>query len=140
MKFYSNKFLISFLVLTVVLYGFSVRVAEAAALVKIVDTVFNVILNTVLATIEVIVGNVLGVDWLSADGSCRFGNLSGKVIKTYADECGGDNGGGGGASGSPTLQDQTATPIVSSDGNCTTGFTLNYSVTDAYQYAIYRDS
>ena len=52
----------------------------------------------------------------------------------------GGGGGGGGGGGSPTLLDSLATPIVSSDGNCTTGFTLDYSVTDAYQYVIYRDN
>lgn len=43
-----------------------------------------------------------------------------------------------GAVGSPVLQNQTITPVMSSDGNCTTGFILNYNVTDAYSYAIYR--
>jgi hypothetical protein len=151
MKFYSNKFFISFLILTVIFYSLSIRTAQAGGdflgdffggIVNILDTVFNVILNTVIGSIELFVGGVLGVDWLSADGSCRLGNVSGKVIKTYADECGGDSGGGGGgASGSPTLQNQTATPIINSDktGTCTTGFTLNYETIDALRYGIYRD-
>lgn len=85
------------------------------------------------------------------------GGQSGAGVATSLvknNECGGGGGGGdgnssgGGASprqgvagspGSPTLQSQTATPTVSSDGNCVTGFTLLYSVTDAYQYGIYRD-
>ena len=150
MSFFNNKFFISFLILTVAIYGLSVKTAQAGdfvgdvlgGVVNILDTVFNVVLNTIIGISELIIGGVLGVDWLSADGSCRLGNVSGKVIKTYADECGGDSGGGGGgASGSPILQDQTATPIVNSDktGTCTTGFTLNYTVTDAYKAGIYRD-
>ena len=64
--------------------------------------------------------------------SCNFNVLWGGC---------GDSGGSGGPAPTPTLNNQTATPIINSDktGTCTTGFTLNYSVTDAYQYGIYRD-
>lgn len=137
MKFYSNKFLISFLILTVLFYSFSAQTAEAGwnpfkafknifkAVHNVLDTVFNVVLNTIIGISELALGNVLGVSWLNADGTCRLGNISSSFLKEYAKECGGDSGGGGGAAGSPTLQNQTATPILSSNGNCTTGFTLN---------------
>ena len=157
MSFFNNKFFVSFLILIVAIYGLSVKTAHAGfwddvwdaisgafeAVVDIIDTVINVVLNTFIGSLEVFFGGVLGIDWLSADGSCRLGNVSGKVIKTYAGECGGDSGGGGGgASGSPTLENQTATPIINSDktGTCTTGFTLNYTTVDALRYGIYRDN
>lgn len=139
MRFFSNKFLISFLILTVLIYGFSAKQAEAKGVANFFGNVFAVVINLILGSLETVWGNLLGIKWLSADGNCRLGNLSGTVIKDYSKECGDDSSGGGGTAGSPTLQNQTATPIMSADGTCTTGFTLNYSVTDAYKYAIYRD-
>ena len=108
-------------------------------IVDVVDTVINTVVNFHLAIAEIAIGGILGVDFLSRDGNCRLENLSGAVLHTYDDECEeGGGGGGGGASGSPTLNSQTATPIKQND-SCIVGFTLSYSVTDAYQYAIYRD-
>ena len=109
MRFYSNKAFIFILLLIIVLVYSFPKTAEAGWLddffdfiggsfsfiANVVDTVFNVILNTVLGLTEVFVGGVLGVDWLSADGSCRLGNVSGAVLKTYAGECGGDSGNSG---------------------------------------------
>ena len=152
MKFFSNKFFILFLCFTVIVYFAWAEPAHAFSwddvfdffedvfetVTNIIDTVFNVIFNLVIGISEVTLGNVLGVSWLSADGSCRLGNLSGRVLKTYAGECGGDSGGGGSTvAGSPTLQSQTATPIV--QNSCTTGFILNYETIDALKYGIYRD-
>lgn len=128
-----------------IFYSISVQVAQAAevvkAIVSAVDTVFNVVINTVLGSIEVFLGALTGIDWLSDDGNCRLGNISGKVLKDYSDECdNGNGGGGGGAANSPTLQDQSNEPLMSADGACTTGYKLSYSVTDAYQYGIYRNN
>ena len=117
--------------------SFVVEIFEA--IVDVVDTALNVIINLPLAILETAIGGILGIDFLSRDGNCRLDNLSGAVLHTYDDECGeGGGDGGGGALGSPTLNSQIATPIKSNE-SCTTGFTLSYSVTDAYQYAIYRD-
>ena len=57
--------------------------------------VFAVVINLILGSLETVWGNLLGIKWLSADGNCRLGNLSGTVIKDYSKECGDDSSGGG---------------------------------------------
>jgi len=66
--------------------------------------------------------------------ACQYG-----VDNPLWSGCSKDGNSSSGAAGSPTLQNQTATPIMNADGTCTTGFTLNYETVDALQYAIYRD-
>ncbi len=146
MKFYSNKAFVFILLLIIVLVFSFPKTAEAGdwvgdflgGVIDIIDTVFNVVLNSIIGVAEILAGNILGVSWLSADGSCRLGNVSGKVLKEYAKECGGDSGNSGSSvAGSPTLTSQTMTPIV--QNSCTTGFILNYETVDALKYGIYRD-
>jgi len=62
--------------------------------------------------------------------SCNFNVLWGG--------CG--DGGGGGSAPEPKLNSQTAIPVMSVDGTCTTGITLNYQTVDALKYRIYRPS
>ncbi|MEK7069442.1 MAG: hypothetical protein AAB962_00070, partial [Patescibacteria group bacterium] len=146
MNIFHNKAFIFILLLIVVLVWSFPKTAEAGdwigdiagAIIDVFDTVFNVVLNTIIGSLEVIYGNLLGVTWLKADGKCRLGNVSGKVLKEYAKECGGDSGNSGSSvAGSPTLNSQTATPII--QNSCTTGFILNYETVDALKYGIYRD-
>ena len=98
-----------------------------------------------------ILGNFGGAGMGGGPGGPSGGAIAVELVKN--NNCDGgstssdQNGAGAGASptpwqgaaGSPTLQNQTASPAVSSDGNCVTGFTLSYNATDAYQYGIYRD-
>ena len=156
MKFYSNKFLISFLILTVLLYSFSVKIAEAKGVIRVLA--FVVVVVAVVAAVWFTGGAALaamgvaggtggaiaaGIGLLVLGPALGIGLAQCLVLGQNSftnPNCGGSSGSSWqGTSGSPTLQNQTATPIVSSDGNCTTGYTLSYSVTDAYQYAIYRD-
>ncbi|MCL5004751.1 MAG: hypothetical protein M1170_02285, partial [Patescibacteria group bacterium] len=151
MKFYSNKFLISFLILAVLFYSFSVKVVEAKGVIQFVAAVVAIVIIIYVPVLApyILAGNVIaGIvaaklfpcnQWTSAlVGGAVGGSVgSGVAISLSGKECG--NSGSSGAVGSPTLQNQTATAIMSSDGNCTTGYTLSYSVTDAYQYGIYRD-
>jgi hypothetical protein len=147
-NFYFHKFLSILLIITVLfLYSHE---AEAKGVVnvftsivevvaKVVTTVFNVISNISLSIIEMGLGGLLGNGFLSNDGKCRWGNLGNSLFKIYAGECDDSSASSWqGTPGSPTLNSQTAAPI--SQNNCITGFTLSYSVTDAYQYGIYRNN
>jgi hypothetical protein len=158
MKFYSNKFFISFLILTVLFYGFSAKMAEAKGVASIITqviiiavvivaiagtggfgaaiaSVINPLVSAGLATAMGIVGGTLMGAVVVGQAACLMG-----ANNPMFTGCGGENNSSWqGAAGSPTLQNQTATPIKSNE-SCTTGFTLSYSVTDAYQYGIYRDN
>ena len=158
MKFYSNKFLISFLILVVLLYSFSVKTAEAKGVASIFTVVAIVVVVVALAVSTGGAGLGIGATF----GGITGGAASGIALGTAAlvsvaaitigqiaclsgannpmfTGCGKESSSSQqGAAGSPTLQSQTATPIKSNE-SCTTGFTLSYNVTDAYQYGIYRD-
>ena len=145
MSFFNNKFFISFLILIVAIYGLSAKTTEA----KGVATFFTQVLIPIIIVAIIVIAfpelapSLVNTAWIvggAAAGITTIGQvacLAGSNNPAFTG-CG-DNSSQQGAAGSPTLQNQTATPIISSDGNCTTGFTLNYSVTDAYQYGIYRD-
>jgi len=62
--------------------------------------------------------------------SCNFNVLWGG--------CG--DGGGRGSAPEPKLNSQTAIPVMSADGTCTTAITLNYQTIDALKYRIYSPS
>ncbi len=132
----------------VVIYGFSAKQAEAEGVATVFTQVLIVVAVVALAIVTS--GTSLGLQSFSAAwivGSVAAGITAVTQVVCLAGSsnvgfsgCGDDNGSQWqGTAGSPTLQNQSATPIVSSDGTCTTGFTLNYTVTDAYKYAIYRD-
>ncbi|MCL5004719.1 MAG: hypothetical protein M1170_02120 [Patescibacteria group bacterium] len=147
MKFFNNKFFISFLILMVLFYSFSVKTAEAKGVATFVGIILIVVAIVVfpviavglsqglaLSTAGIITASVIGGGLILGQIAC----LAGTDNPAFTG-CSGDNSNWQGAAGSPTLQNQSATPIMSSDGNCITGYTLSYSVTDAYQYGIYRD-
>ncbi len=154
MKFFSNKFLISFLILAVLFYSFSTKVFEAKGVATIITTIVAVVAVVVIVMVvcqvcAVAVASTIGQ---SAAVGLVYGGIIGAGLAIIGQVaclagsnnpmftgCGGGDTSSQGVAGSPTLQNQTAAPIMSADGNCTTGFTLNYSVTDAYQYGIYRD-
>lgn len=152
MKFFSNKFLISFLILTVLIYGFSAKQAEAKGVIQFVAAVVAIVIIIYVPLLApyLLAGNVLmGVvaaklfpcnKWTAALVGGIGGGVGAGTAITLADKkCGSTSQQG--AAGSPTLQNQTATPIINSDKTrtCTTGFTLNYETIDALQYGIYRD-
>jgi len=164
MSFFNNKFFISFLILTVAIYGLSVKTAQAGGFV---GDVFKIVVVIAITVVVASLTSGLGAALVGAIPSATSGAiLAGAIVgglvgaavgASWATQCVAPNnplgqgpismcGGGSssqwqGAAGSPILQDQTATPIVNSDktGTCTTGFTLNYTVTDAYKAGIYRD-
>jgi hypothetical protein len=78
MKFFSNKFLVSFLILAVFLYGISVRVAEA----KGVATILTAVVAVVVAVVVVmVVCQVCAVAVASAIGqSAAVGLVYGGII------------------------------------------------------------
>ena len=157
MKFYSNKFLISFLILAVLFYSFSVKIAEAKGVASVFTVIAIVVVIVALSVATGGAGLGVGATFLGVTGGAASGialgtaaliSITAITIGQIACLSGANNpmftGCGKessssqqGAAGSPTLQSQTATPIV--QNSCTTGFILNYSVTDAYQYGIYRD-
>ena len=119
MKFYSNKFLISFLILTVLFYGVFIKTAEAGwfsdlwevaddffdavhraaeVVVELVTSITNILINTVVATVEMTVGAITGNSYISEDGSCRWENLHKNAFRIYAGRCDnsswGNSGGG----------------------------------------------
>ena len=164
MSFFNNKFFISFLILTVAIYGLSVKTAQAGGFV---GDVFKIVVVIAITVVVASLTSGLGAALVGAIPSATSGAiLAGAIVgglvgaavgASWATQCVEPNnplgqgpvsmcGGGSssqwqGAAGSPILQNQTATPIINSDktGTCTTGFTLNYTVTDAYRAGIYRD-
>ena len=144
-SFYFHKFLSILLIITVLfLYSHEAEAKGVVTsivnvVVKVVTTVVNVVMNVTLSIFEMGLGGLIGNDFLSSDGNCRWSNVTNSFVRIYADKCNGSSPSSWqGTSGSPTLNSQTATPI--SQNSCITGFTLSYSVTDAYQYGIYRNN
>ncbi|MCL5004834.1 MAG: hypothetical protein M1170_02750 [Patescibacteria group bacterium] len=152
MKLFSNKFLISFLILVVLIYSFSVSMAQAKGVASIITAIVlvAVVVTAIIfqayplaaaalskGALGYIVGYGLTIG-LAAVTVGQIACLTGTNNPMFTG-CGSNNSPQQGVVGSPTLQNQSATAIMSSDGNCTTGYALSYSVTDAYQYGIYRD-
>ncbi len=157
-KIFNNKFFVLFVAISFFFYFGVVHVVYAGGAVKAVATIAVVafavstggvgalLISTAAGLVanaifpcNPIVGFVAGA---VAGGGANYalGNPQSPGLAGYGSGCG---GGGApavaqqGTPNSPVLVNQTATPIV--QGYCTTGFNLSYDVTDAYQYAIYRD-
>jgi hypothetical protein len=109
--------------------------AEAKGVANIISIIVTIVIVAVAVITQTypLIAVVLGSTAITVG---QIQCISGQN-NAYFSSCG-DNSSQQGAAGSPTLQNQTATPIKSNE-SCTTGFTLSYSVTDAYQYGIYRD-
>ena len=142
MKFYSNKFLISFLILTVLFYNFSVKVVEAKGVLNVVTTIVAVVVLVVIAiNCPPCVAPLASFGAFSIASGVFLGGLVLCQVGINTPQWYGCNKGGSSSSsgtpGSPTLTSQTATPIV--QNSCTTGFILNYETIDALQYGIYRN-
>ncbi|MEK7075526.1 MAG: hypothetical protein AAB948_01870, partial [Patescibacteria group bacterium] len=128
MKFYSNKFLISFLILTVLLYSFSVKVAEAKGVLNVISHIIVYVVVAIVsvlacsgpqvyacvALMEGIIGGVFAAGFVA----CQAG--SDNPLWSGCNK--GGSSSSSGTPGSPTLTSQTATPIV--QNSCTTGFIL----------------
>jgi len=161
-----NKFFILFLCFAVLVYCVWPQPAYAWSLKKfwksISQIVTVVIITVAVAALTGGLGAALGGALISSGTGAMIGAIVGGLVGaavgvSWATQCvapsnplgqgpismcgGGSSSQWQGAAGSPILQNQTATPIVNSDktGTCTTGFTLNYTVTDAYKAGIYRD-
>ena len=166
MSFFNNKFFISFLILAVLVYCVWPQPAYAGWFDDFFDDFFDYFVVIAITVVAASLTGGLGAYLGSAMIGGSLGGVTGAIVgglvgaavgASWATQCVEPNnplgqgpismcGGGSssqwqGAAGSPILQDQTATPIVNSDktGTCTTGFTLNYTVTDAYKAGIYRD-
>ena len=160
MKFFSNKILVLFLIFTVILFSYSSQIAKAGGVGDVINDIIepvldviyevifvavpvasNIVINLLLGYIEISLGwvpDTLGYEntWTES-GKCRLDNAE-KSPLYAANMCGEDYGTWQGVAGAPVLNSQSAVAIVTG-GNCITGFLLSYKVTDAYQYAIYRD-
>ena len=166
MSFFNNKFFISFLILAVLVYCVWPQPAYAWSLKKVWKSIWRAVLVIAITVVAAFLtgglGAALGGALIGSTGGMIGGLIVGGLVgaavgASWATQCVAPNnplgqgplsmcGGGSssqwqGAAGSPILQNQTATPIINSDktGTCTTGFTLNYTVTDAYRAGIYRD-
>ena len=166
MSFFNNKFFISFLILAVLVYCVWPQPAYAWSLKKALKSfrqaVLVIVITVAVAYLTGGLGAYIGMAAIGGTGGALAGAIVGGLVgaavgASWATQCvlpnnplgqgpismcgGGSSSQWQGAAGSPTLQNQTATPIVNSDktGTCTTGFTLNYTVTDAYKAGIYRD-
>lgn len=165
-KIFNNKFFVLFVAISFFFYFGVVHVAYAGGAVS---TIINVVIialvvfqpeliafmsfsptTLLVATAAGLVANALfpcnpivGFVVGAAAGAGANSALEtgmGPGLITGSGGCGGSGAPAAAQQGtpnSPVLVNQTATPIV--QGYCTTGFNLSYDVTDAYQYAIYRD-
>ncbi|MFH1393234.1 MAG: thrombospondin type-1 domain-containing protein [Patescibacteria group bacterium] len=94
MKLFGNKFFVLLLILTVGVFFFSAEVVHAAPVVEAVSAVvstvvdiFNVVTNITIGSIELVIGNLTGITFLSDDGNCRLTNSDRTFVKIYAGEC-----------------------------------------------------
>lgn len=134
MKLFSVKFLVSFLILTAVLYSFSFKTAEACCsfndFTNSVSNFVNSGLNTIAGaeqfygSITTYVGDKIGSDTiknigenLQRDGECRLERLNENPFQTMGGTCGTSGTSGiGGTSGTSTIETGGTSTIETGGG------------------------
>jgi len=108
-RFFQNKFLISFLVFTIAVLGFSAKEAEAKGVASVFTKVLIAVV--VIAAVVVTAGGALGLSaplinaaWIVGGAATGITTISQVACMAGSDNvgftgCGGDNGGGGDGGG-----------------------------------------